>query len=387
MAWETVECADCGDEYSVQMYGNRRDRDRRIRNWNGVCDECLEKQREKARQEAAEEAEQWGLPELNGSEKQIAWAITIRMRILNDIQDCFEKYDDLATDNRLDQDDAKYIERQNDIITALCENQSAAWWIDRRSAIAENLIETIYNSLPIAQEQMEKSIQKEVEAQATVRPETAVTETVAEIRIKENIVEIQFPEKRDDFRQTVRFKMGYTWNYSDSVWKRKIAKFSGPIKDRVSEIGHRLLSEGFCIRIFDQDLRERAVSGAFTPEITKWIKARVSGKHKDHFSIWWGKDHDYYRQAKRLACAQWDKPDVVVPMEQFEEVLGFAETHGFSISEGAKNLIDKAEETKRLALTVSVEPPKNPDPKPKSDGKPPVLEVPEHVDVADEFLD
>lgn len=83
MAHYTVTFS-CGHTETIQLFGKIADRERRIA-WlenNGVCSECYRKaqaeQRARATAEAAEATAD--LPQLQGTEKQIAWATVIRAK-------------------------------------------------------------------------------------------------------------------------------------------------------------------------------------------------------------------------------------------------------------------------------------------------------------------
>lgn len=78
----------CGHEGEVNLYGKAKDRDRRIA-WyeeEGICPDCYRKMKEEERRKADEELAayadkiktEWNLPELEGTEKQVAWARKIR---------------------------------------------------------------------------------------------------------------------------------------------------------------------------------------------------------------------------------------------------------------------------------------------------------------------
>ena len=78
----------CGHEGEVNLYGKAAERDRRIA-WyekEGICPDCYRKMKEEERRKADEELAayadkietEYNLPELEGSEKQIAWARKIR---------------------------------------------------------------------------------------------------------------------------------------------------------------------------------------------------------------------------------------------------------------------------------------------------------------------
>ena len=92
----------CGHESILQLYGKEKDRRWRIENeTTKICWDC---QKTQQKQDAENAAEKNGYPELIGSEKQIAWAMTIR---------------------------AKYLQKHGDI-PPLLEKTSAKWWIDNR---------------------------------------------------------------------------------------------------------------------------------------------------------------------------------------------------------------------------------------------------------------
>lgn len=78
----------CGHEGEVNLYGKAAERDRRIA-WyekEGICPDCYRKMKEEERRKADEELAayadkietEYNLPELEGTEKQVAWARKIR---------------------------------------------------------------------------------------------------------------------------------------------------------------------------------------------------------------------------------------------------------------------------------------------------------------------
>lgn len=84
MAKSNFQCADCGAE--VQIHGrNRRDADA-LAEWHEdaghLCGECRSKQIAADGAEAADSNRAAGLPPLLGSEKQVAWAETLRIKML-----------------------------------------------------------------------------------------------------------------------------------------------------------------------------------------------------------------------------------------------------------------------------------------------------------------
>lgn len=79
----------CGHKGTVVLFGKGSDRKRKLY-WyqeTAACPDCFKAQKEAERQAAKEkayaEAKANNLPELIGTEKQVAWAITIRQDFIN----------------------------------------------------------------------------------------------------------------------------------------------------------------------------------------------------------------------------------------------------------------------------------------------------------------
>ena len=107
MAWTDVECNQCGQNHRVQMYGPHKQRDWKVANWSGICEECSSKNKAEATAKAEDSAKEKGLPALTGSEKQIAWAETIRAKKLAGLEKeagIFRDYLKKNPDARLEKD-------------------------------------------------------------------------------------------------------------------------------------------------------------------------------------------------------------------------------------------------------------------------------------------
>jgi len=109
----------CGHVSTVQLYGSARDRAGKEKWLSGQP--CLECKRNG--QLAAAQAAVGGLgslPELEGSEKQKAWALDIRATWLRRMAENAARYGDKAEMVR------------EALIEAAASRLSAAWWIDNR---------------------------------------------------------------------------------------------------------------------------------------------------------------------------------------------------------------------------------------------------------------
>lgn len=360
MAWTDVECNECGTTYRVQMYGKMKDREWKVENWKGYCQECKDKFSREQLEQAQKESEEMGLPELTGTEKQIAWATKIRAEMV-------------ANQEHLSAEESVVL----DII--IQKRLSAGWWIDHRdNSDFRNAIKKAAEYTTPSND-AERSAQQQADIDATVYPEKPVTNCVTEIKITEDIISAILSEKNEDFRQIVRFGLGYSW--SGSAWERKIGSFAGKIEDRAAELGHKLLSNGFPLRIHREDIRMSAIFGQYEPEQTRWIINLDKG-----VGIRWGKKEDLYQEAKKLRGAKYNRDcrAVEVSPENFEEILDFAGVHCFSVSDKAAEKLNTAREARDGALRIKVEPVREPK---KTTAKQQELKVPETVEVDDDLRD
>lgn len=376
----------CGHVDTHNLIGPRRSREWKLsRLEEEFCRDCaLEEQRRK-NEEAAEANRADELPPLEGTEKQVLWAESIRREALNGLARFI--------------DHKKYGDAIGQLIERLSAEIRASWWIDHRGMTALNTpwahegimfdwLQAMKRAgvLSVGEPPSVVTVTPdEVKVEATVRPAEPRTETVAEIRQVGNLIEIDFPERREDFRKLVRFELGYSW--SGKCWRRTISGVACPVEDRVVETAHRLLAAGFSIRLYDAELRRRAIEGGFTPEPKRVIYKRTSGEYAGWFAIGWPRDEDYYGAARALPGSRWDRPNVVVPAEQWEAVLGFAETYDFALSPGARELMEQSRGAQEAAL---VAPPIKPKRAPKGrqpSQTPPKLEVPVEVDIDDSLRD
>lgn len=91
MAWYTGTYS-CGHEGKINVFGALKDRQRKI-NWtfSGLCPECykekLANEKSEINAKAIKTAKEWELPELIGTQKQVAWANTLRLELIKKFDD------------------------------------------------------------------------------------------------------------------------------------------------------------------------------------------------------------------------------------------------------------------------------------------------------------
>jgi hypothetical protein len=125
----------CGHTSEHNLFGPYKERDRRAQWLAGQdCPTCEAERREAAKRAAnaaaTQAAQEAGLPELLGSEKQIAWAESIRLKALGEAQEAIEK-------------NANTPERRAQVAPLMAQlkgENSAAWWIDNRSKSGVELL-------------------------------------------------------------------------------------------------------------------------------------------------------------------------------------------------------------------------------------------------------
>ena len=101
-------CCECGKSFTASKILASRDQANSWEEWaksNIIeCDECKEKarqaEREEANKKAAESAKEFELPELTGSEKQVAWANTIRVGYYTEYSKVVDGYTKLTKEQQ-----------------------------------------------------------------------------------------------------------------------------------------------------------------------------------------------------------------------------------------------------------------------------------------------
>ena len=358
MAMATVKlvCSTCGIEYTAtKNCRNRAEAD----NWeeymkagNGnTCPQCWGKEKreqeaaknDEKSKEAAELAHELGWAELSGSEKQIAWAETLRLKMTEHISYALDKSSYKG----------EAITKENlpavvsEVNAFLKSKTNAKLYIDNRENSVQEWLDLIGKE-PDAKADSEESVLPAnivATAMAITEPEERKYPGAVEIKAAPGYVTAKY-ERNDAFRLLVK-SLGYKWD-GNTQWEREITKYTGSANDRAVELGNALLLSGFAIRFDDNDLCRRAIAGEYEAECTRWIKLRVGGQYVGYLSIGWTKgDQDIYNAARKIHGSKWDKPNVVVPIECYAEVEDFADMLGFQFSDGAKKAIEAYKDAKK----------------------------------------
>lgn len=372
----------CGHGGVINLIGPLKDREwRKEREFSKLCPDCwkieLEERKERENREAAEMAKEMELPELSGSPKQIAWANTLRQRLIEQFEALTETdFRSLSRRYRLEIDE----EAAKRILYFILENRtSAKYFIESRYDI-DWLIFTEYKPAmkteeDVERERAEKELEEQIRAEASLFPEERKTDAVAEIHIVESGVSVT-SEWHESFPPLLR-SLNYRWD--GKQWHRLIDETTGSAEDRAAELGNRLLNAGFPIRIFDEKVRQMAVDGTFVPEQKRWI---LKVKGEERFAISWTDGSDLYRKARSLPGSRWARPYVLVSVEHASEVEEFAELYGFRFGREALRMIERH---RRALENAEVVQPAQVEEEETKDGLKDLLEA--EVDVIDDLRD
>ena len=335
-------CCECGKSFTASKILASRDQANNWEEWaksNIIqCDDCREKEREEekaaANAKAAEAAKELKLPELTGTEKQIAWANTIRVKVFEQYSKVTESFTKFTPEKQ--NQCAEEFEKLNEVADYLFNNKlSASFWIEHRDLNIRILIRDFEKEVSIVEEKAEL---QPIVADYAVKPENTITDAVVEVKYSNSMLTVSFPNKNDVIiKECKSAKMN--WNSKDLVWERKLSEMSGTT-DRIIEIGYKLLKAGIPVAIADEEIRKKAVAGEYKEECLLWV---MNGPD-DKLRASWG-DGDWYEKSKRITGAKWssEKRNMMVPVSSFKEIRDFAECNNFKVTTLAKEKMDEYE--------------------------------------------
>ena len=350
----TFICEKCEKEYKRETY-TARDHKSTKEFWRsvagtkyGFCEDCKEILRHEKldaeNAEAEKKSKEMNLPSLTGSEKQVAWANTLRLEMIEKMQRVLLRIKP---------------EKQPEFARAIdymaINKTKASWWIDNRFTYGVDLLVKMADEMPTEAEIEDQKAENDIYTESAVFPEGCKFDVPAKITVKETEVSTIF-EKNEKFREVVK-SLGYEW--SGTNWVKEIREATGTAAERAAELGNKLLNAGFPISILDEEIRKNAINAVYEPEHTRWIYRCANGKYEDWFAITWEEDNEkLYQDARHITGSRWSKPSVVVKPEYFTQVEDFANLYGFRFTQAAQKLLDKAKMARDTAVTVKPAEPK-----------------------------
>lgn len=378
-------CKSCGCEFEKTTIKRNSREANSWEEWAASyydeCTDCYKERKEREKQEANEKAAEFsresGLAPLTGSDKQIAWANTIRMKFVEAVDEFravrLQQIESCGSDEKEFIDAAgKEIESLDRIMAYLEQHYTEArFWIDNRNdvesghSIVPPLLKAIFRDMNAdADFNAESTVaegEPEPEEQAVIlQPESATEEGVVTIECEKangaECIRARY-QKSDDFRYIVK-TLDYYWSSESGAWSKKITETTGSASDRMAELANRLLVEGYTVKV-PESIADDAKNGKYEPEHTRWVK-RGTG---DTFVICWsGRDQHEFHAAKKLPGAEWvTGVGMKVPVTSFREVAEFAEYNDYRFTAAASEQMGgMMESVRQVTPTAGAEHRKNP---------------------------
>lgn len=120
----------CGHSEVVQIYGTNSHGERERKSSWMESKPCRECERVAQTATAKTQAEAMGLPTLTGSEKQVAWAESLRAEVVRLIT---KRVDEQAARTPVDREH-EVVAARSAFAEAIAKHTDARWWIDNRFA-------------------------------------------------------------------------------------------------------------------------------------------------------------------------------------------------------------------------------------------------------------
>ena len=220
------------------------------------------------------------------------------------------------------------------------------WWTDRPAA-ALKLVEHA-DSFRLAAE-----LRAACKALPPILKPTCevASNLVCDIRLVKGQIRADFPAKHDGFLETIR---AARFHWDGDRWIRTVTARMGSVPDRMADIAHTLLEEGFLVRVHDAEAQAKAISGDFEAEETRWVSVAAGTERWDGwYALTWRKSDDLYDVTKSLPGARWIGKMLVVPPASYEAVADFAGRYDFQMTPGAEGIGDAQREAIIGAITVA----------------------------------
>ena len=327
----------CGHQGEVDLFGKSRDRERKVKYLETcICPACQAKKIKK-------EAKDAGLPELEGSEKQIHWALEIRKFQVGKLEDSVSEMISDLENKELTVDISADLVAYciNDAAKELKNQTSAHWWIYHREddmgiMLAEMVMEMLKEMQSLTPSAAEA---QEEEKNQILYPEDKASDTVVEIHVDDQRV-VARSKYEKTMVDTVKAE-GLWWNPSRKTWELKIYEGESP-QDCAAHVGNILLRAGFPVLIRDPEIREKAVTADFPPVQEKWIDRFDD----DHLILIHRKNiPELYNAVMAIQGSKYHNRQYILPASSAEEIRDFASMMDCSITRAAEKVMKNYEDS------------------------------------------
>jgi hypothetical protein len=385
-----LDCSTDGCKETVLFVGVGSAGASRVKWLNGKkpCDTCKKSAYDAENTKAAEENQGAGLPALVGSEKQVAWAETIRAKRIakmelyvqinetknrdalatvinfhNAVVETMRK-SDINKQDRLVASESTLLRETMDLIKM---QSKASWWIDNQNdyeagiEFAKSLIFKMQqNAEPDADEtEDERAMRIEALAELTAFPEDPISKSPVIISINHasKKVIVRIDESCETAKRTMinspfstTITGGAYGPRSDySTWELICnTEQYGEMRDRAAEICAQMLEAKIPVRVPDLDVRDLALSKTYNAYDKRWIAELQGGfVYIPHF-----RDDVLYLAIRRIKGSKWTSKGCMVPLSKYDDIEGFAQIYKYQITTQVRRLMADLKQANERAILV-----------------------------------
>lgn len=334
----------CGHTGEVEFYGKERDCEWRAeQEAKKICPDCVEEEKKKETAQAKAWAKEKGLPDLEGTEKQIAWAEVIRKRLFEDLEECKKKdqeeIEKLKT-NPSEKLRKEWIENEieclnirlqaaDEIKEKWTKQSQSRLWIDGRNTTANWEVMSLCRPIrkrrkeDLESKVYENSGAEDVEIRLYTEPKKEEVKIVSDFNAKKN---------------QILKRMGFKFSARGEYWYRYPSPAMPTLSDIAATTANELVKAGFIVRVFDHDVMNLLDTESFKPFNPRELTCT-------EYMFVLQVDDELKETALSLPGAREIKGKISIPAKYRAEVDDFAHVYGFAISEEAQALIDEMPET------------------------------------------
>lgn len=328
--------------YSCGHYGKIKSQYANSEEWakeyfeNNVCPDCAREGKRRVQEAKAEQYNaKTNLVQLEGTEKQIAYANVIRHKFLSNFD--IDEFTKTMHEMRLHYETHSNKERANDeieniilpkrieyfennteeVMNKIKEIKSAKTWIDNRLNFD---FEFVLSYVPL----------EKIDDSRMIKPNDWNNKVAIIDLIRDKItVKIEKNEKIKEFLKEHKF----TWyDFHGGFWEK--TPVGGDLgEDLACYVASVILQNKYAV-IIKTYLHEQILSGNFEKEYTHLIY-----RYNDKLCISFPYSAEMVEKVKKIKGRRWTDGKNLVPLESYAEIEEFAKAQGFRFTEDAKILI------------------------------------------------
>ncbi len=382
MATAKILCAGDGCRQKITITGmNRSDVARKAEYLEGkrLCDDCHKKELQAENATQAEKNAELGMPELNGSPKQVLWAEGLRYKTVATMQGVLSNFKTLSANSRLiflfnsiadalrqsginkhTAQDAMDQGALLDCVLKMYDTRTdASWWIENQElgdlgleigAHLVNWIKAKQGKAEVRPDETTLEHQARIEAiaEATIFPDSPITQNpvLIEVSLHEVVVTIDptIAECREVMKSSPFSRYALSNRYSVQGGTEKM----GSVYDRATQIAAQLLEAKLPIRMFSEQARTKLLNADYEPYQKEWISHGLDGSIViPHFY-----NDSLYTTIRKIKGSKWNaiQKRCEVPASAYEDILGFAEVHGYKVTGDVLKELEDAKQVAEMAL-------------------------------------